>query len=156
MNKAHTTTTTPSRNNHIFGWKFWVWLASAFSLTLFVVAIISDWAVRHVITAGGPRFTESQSKIVRSLSEFPGLVRTAILDIQSLLENKPIAFLKDRKSTEQPYWIRRFPAQEDSGFLLFSGIDPVAKQNTVQLIRISDGTLIAKWFPDWQKIFDKI
>jgi WD40 repeat protein len=59
----------------------------------------------------------------------------------------------DTKTTETSHWVRRFPAPEDSGYLLFSGVDPQAKQSIVKLIRISDGITLAHWTPDWPTIF---
>src|SRR6185369_11292515 len=103
-----------------------------------------------------PRFSESQSRMIISIASFPGLVRESVRQALSASGSDPYPLLMDRQETEQPNWIRRFPAQEDSGYLLFSGVDPGARHSVVKLIRISDGATVAKWDPDWAGIYQKI
>lgn len=145
-----------SRNVQAPAWSFWLWLAAALLTVLIVTVIGTAWAVRHVFIRGGPRFSEAQSRIVIAVAEFPPNVYTAITEVWSRLTGDPLFLLIDRKTTEQPYWVRRFPAPEDKGYLLFSGVDPVAKHSVVQLIRISDGTTLARWNPDWTAIYERI
>ena len=133
------------------GWGFWLWLVSLFLLVLIVAVFVTAWSVRHV-SKGGVRFSEAQSHILIAIADFPMLVHTAVQEVRSMLKGEPLPLLMDRKTTEKPYWIRKFPIAEDNGYLLFSGVDPAAKRAVVQLIKIADGTVVARWQPDWRAI----
>ncbi len=136
------------------GGTFWLWLASSCFVVLIVAVLVTAWSVRHVFT-GGARFSEAQSDMLVALAEFPELVHTAIQEVRSRLEGDPLPLLMDRKETEHSYWVRKFPAPEDSGYLLFSGVDPELRQADVKLIKIADGTVIARWVPDWLSILNQ-
>lgn len=133
------------------GWALWCWLSALFLLVLFVSVLFIAFAVRH-ISDGGSRFSETQARIVMSLAEFPQLVITAFIELRSYVENEPLPLLLNRQAVERPYWVRRFPAAEDAGYLLFSGVDASTRRAIVQLIRISDGAVLARWMPDWERI----
>ena len=136
-------------------WPLWLWFASTLLAVIVVTAIGTAWAVRHA-EIEDPRLSKAQSRIFIALSTFPSLVRSAILQLSQSFGGDPTLLLIDRKSSEQPHWIRHFPAPEDPGYLLFSGVDPVQKRSVVQLIRISDGITVARWDPDWKVIFEQI
>ena len=142
-------TTKPSQNNQGYGWKFWLWLATALSTVLIIGVIVSAWAVLHITVGGGVRFSEKQSRTIMAIAEFPGLVRDAANEIRAEFGGAPLPLLMDRNTTEQSNWERHFPEPADTGYLLFSGLDPVTKHSIVKLIRISDGDVIAHWNPDW-------
>lgn len=131
---------------------FWLWLVAAVSAVLVAVVISTAWAVRHVLTTSNSRLSDAQSRAVMTVAEFPGLVIRATRELQWRLVGDPAPMLIDRSTAELPQWLRRFPAPEDSGYLLFSGLDPVAKHSVVTLLRISDGRPVAHWDPDWQAI----
>jgi hypothetical protein len=133
-------------------WPFLVWLAAMFLLLFICVVISTAWAVRHAIQKG-PLLSEAQSRVVMYLAEFPGMLITVGRELPWRLKGEPFPLLMDRSATEKPFWVSRFPCPEDNGFLLFSGIDPIAKHSIVKLIRISDGEVVAQWDPDWQAIF---
>lgn len=133
---------------------FWIWLASIWVISLMGVALLAAWSVRHV-SKGGGRFSVAQGQFVINIAEFPALVNTAFLELKSRISGNPLALLVVRKEVEKPYWIRRFPAPDDAGYLLFSGVDKTTKQAGVQLIRIADGAVIARWKPDWQLIYQQ-
>ena len=154
MNKIHAAS-SQSRGKKGFGWPFWLWLSCAASAVLIVAILISAWSVRHVLT-GGNRFSERQSDMIVAIAEFPALLRSAMQEVGSLLTGDPLPLLMDRKSVEQSSWVRKFPAAEDSGYLLFSGVDAAARRADVQLIKISDGTVVARWAPDWGALLGKI
>ena len=42
-------------------------------------------------------------------------------------------------------WQHKFPAHDDSGFLLYSGYDAAIASNAVRLIRVSDGATMIDW-----------
>lgn len=94
--------------------------------------------------------------MVMAVAEFPGLVITVFRELPSRVKGDPLPLIIDRKETEKQHWVRRFPVPEDSGYLLFSGLDPVVKHSLVQLIRISDGAVVAHWDPDWAALFEQI
>jgi len=133
------------------GWGFWLWLVSLFLLVLIVAVFVTAWSVRHV-SKGGVRFSEAQSHILIAIADFPMLVHTAVQEVRSMLKGEPLPLLMDRKATEQPEWMRHFPEPEDTGYLLFSGVNAATKRADVQLIKISDGTVVARWQPDWLAI----
>ena len=130
-----------------FGWQFWLWLGSTVLVVLIVVVTSVAWLTRHAVMAG-PRLTEAQSQIILEVAAFPAKVRVAGLELYQLIDDDPVALLMDKQVTEQPSWVRRFPAPEDSGYLLFSGVDATAKQSVVKLLRIADGVEMARWQPD--------
>lgn len=136
-------------------WSFWLWLAAAASTVLIVAVLGTAWAVRHTLL-GGTLLSDSQSRFVMALAEFPVLIRSAVGQLRQNLTDNPIRLLVDRKEVEQPHWVRRFPAPEDPGYLLFSGVDPAAKRAVVQLIRIADSVPVARWEPDWKKLYEEI
>ena len=154
MKKAAPTTARP-RDAGAPAWSFWLWLAATFLVVLIVIVIGTAWAVRHA-TLKKPLLSEAQSRMVMAVAEFPGLVITVVRELPSRIKGDPVPWLMDRNVTSKPHWIRRFPAPEDSGYLLFSGLDPVAKHSIVQLIRISDGAIIARWDPDWPALLLQI
>lgn len=120
-------------------------------MVLIVVVLVTAWSVRHLYS-GGARFSETQSSAINSLAEFPELVKVALQEARSRIQGEPLPLLLNRQETEQPYWVRKFPAAEDAGYLLLSGVDAAAKRAIVQLIRISDGAVLARWMPDWAEI----
>ena len=154
MNKTRVAASQSQRKKG-YGWPFWLWLSCAASTVLIVAILVSAWSVRHVVT-GGNRFSERQSGMIVMIAEFPALLRTAVQEVGSLLTGDPLPLLMDRKSIEQPSWVRKFPAAEDSGYLLFSGVDAAARRADVQLIKISDGAVVARWTPDWGVLLGKI
>ena len=148
MIKNPDSTNTTFQGKKSYGWVFWLWLVSLFLLALIVTVLVTAWSVRHELE-GGSRFSETQSRMVIALADFPALVRTSVQQLGSWFTGDPLPLLINRKTTEQPNWLRQFPAPEDSGYLLFFGVDPAAKRADVQLIKISDGTVVARWQPDW-------
>ncbi|HKO87183.1 MAG TPA: arylsulfotransferase family protein [Burkholderiales bacterium] len=96
---------------------------------------------------------EAESGIILSVAEFPSLVIRVVKEISGAARNP---LLVERAKAEKPHWVRKFPAREDDGFLLFSGVDPDVKHSAVKLIRISDGKVMALWAPDWDAIYSKL
>lgn len=136
-------------------WSFWVWFAMAVSLVLLVVVVGTAWAVRSTLNEDS-RIPAAGSRLLMRLSNFPDLVFIALQQVKSQFEGDPLPLLMDRKETEKTHWVRRFPAPEDTGYLLFSGVDPAVKRSVVQLIRLADGAVIARWNPDWPAIYKRI
>jgi len=132
---------------------FWIWLVAA-QLSLTALAVIcTAWATKQALLQG-PRLSQFQAKAILEIANFPSLIRPSIRELKARLKGTQVTpFLIDRKDVEQPNWVRRFPAPDDPGYLLFSGPDPTAKSAIVQLIRIADGERIARWEPDWSAIF---
>lgn len=150
--EKNTLTTDQLRDTQEPVWPFWLWFSAAFLLVLIITIMGTAWAVRHAI-GDGPLLSGAVKRSIITLAEFPVLLGSAFKEVQNVFENDPLPLLIDRKTTETSHWVRRFPAPEDSGYLLFSGVDPAAKHSVVQLIRISDGVIVARWDPDWPAIF---
>ena len=154
--KKTSATTSLNQNTQAYGWKFWLWLVTVLSVVFFIAIIVAAWSVLQVTVNGGLRFSENQAQIVMAIAEFPRLVRDAVYEIRSEIGSEPLSLLMDREATEQAGWIHHFPEPADTGFLLFSGVDPVAKHSIAQLIKIEDGVVMATWNPDWAAINAKI
>ena len=134
-------------------WGFGLWLTVVLFALILGMMLVTAWLVRHALIPPHQRMTDDQAKMVIAVAEFPGLVKSAFEEFS--FSGDPSGLLLDRKATEKTNWVRRFPALEDRGYLLFSGVDPVAKKSLVQLIRIADGHVMAQWNPDWIAIQDK-
>ena len=129
--------------------KFWLWLSMFFLLVIIMSVITTASVVRHILIAPQSRFTEKQSETILFMASFPEKVKSVFVELEQLITGDPLLQLLSRKETESPSWVRRFPAPEDKGYLLFSGVDAKAKQNIVKLIRIADGEEIVRWEPDF-------
>jgi len=88
---------------------------------------------------------------VVALASFPSLVKESLLELYRWKISEPTRLLIERPP-ERSHRVRLFPAPEDSGYLLFSGVRPTERQAIIQLIRVSDGEVLAKWIPDWRII----
>jgi len=112
--------------------------------------------VFRYINNGGKKIPESISKAVVALAEAPSLVKQAATEVFlqiTIGDHHALLIAKDK--VWGPGWEHKFPAPDDDGFLLLSGLSPTHKQSTVRLIRIADGHVMAEWLPDWQAIHDK-
>lgn len=133
-------------------WPFRLWIGAIVLLALILSVIITAWAVRHVLVKGSTRFTEAQSDFVLAVASFPGQTKLAILEVINLMKDEPARYLVDKSVAEKPGWTRRFPAPEDDGYLLFSGLDKGDREPSIALMRISDGEVLARWKPDWDEV----
>jgi len=154
MPDANAPSSDPSASQRRSVWPFRLWLAGVLVLTAGLLVVGTAAAVRHVLL-GGSAFSENLKEAILSVATFPRLCREALQEFTYSLSLDPGPLLMDRAATEKPGWVRKFPAPEDTGYLLFSGVDPVARHSVVKLIRIADGTAMAIWDPDWQEIFAK-
>jgi hypothetical protein len=134
-------------------WSFWLWLAAALLTIVLSIVLITAWLVRHASTTRHIRMTQAQADMVIAVAQFPRLVLDTFQS--SIFSDEPTQLLLDRKTTEQSNWVRHFPEATDSGYLLFSGLDPVKKKALVQMIRIADGHVIVQWNPNWLEIHNK-
>jgi hypothetical protein len=128
--------------------------AARFSLICGALLLISAlvlgslWLGRHVALSG-QRLSETQREWVTTLADLPNLVRSAFTQVQ-VVSQMGVApeLLIPRASTEKSYWVSQFPAPEDNGYLLFSGVRANAQQTVIELIRIADGQVLQQWKPD--------
>ncbi len=125
------------------------------ALALILVIVGTAALVRHAAT-GGSGLSPRQTQLINAVATLPGRTREAVRQVLADAKHEPRALLIDKAVAEKPYWERRFPAPEDTGYLLFSGVDPRYRQSIVQLIRINDGLVMAEWVPDWKAIFKRI
>jgi hypothetical protein len=124
-------------------------------LALATTVLATAWLVRHALS-GGPRLTQDQARWVVSLTEFPGLVRSALGQLTRGSDGVPGQLLINKTATPSSNWVRSFPQVKDDGYLLLSGLDPASRQTQVSLIRIADGVALARWTPDWPRVFDQL
>jgi hypothetical protein len=133
-------------------WGLIVWLLFAFFTVIVGTVLTTAWAVRHAIFEG-PFLPPGPRDAVIAVAKFPRMVLDAVQQLKEAIEGTPpAALLVDRKTVERPHRVRRFPAPEDTGYLLLSGVDPKTRQSSVRLIRIADGAELARWDPDWREI----
>jgi len=117
--------------------------------------VLGAFVFRH-ISNGGDKIPQPIAKAVVALAEAPSRVKQAATEVFLLItvdEHHALLIAKDK--VWGPGWEHKFPAPDDDGFLLLSGLSPTHKQSTVRLIRIADGQVIAEWVPDWKLIYDK-
>lgn len=133
---------------------FRVWLVTTVLFTLLVVVTGTAWVTRHALL-GGSRLPPPVAAAVLSLSEFPGSVVQAAIELRDRLAGEPSRLMLDRAAVEAPHWQHVFPAPDD-GYLLLSGLDNDTKRSAIQLIRISDGRVVRRWQPDWKAILARI
>ena len=129
---------------------YWIWVVSSI-ITLVLVTILLTSALVYYAMNAGAKLSRKQVTMVISIAQFPFLVKRVVLGLYS---GSPL--LLGKVSVEKPYWVRKFPAPEDKGYLLFSGVSQGKTASVVQLIRISDGQVMARWDPDWDAIYRKI
>jgi hypothetical protein len=132
-------------------WGLIVWIAAAMLAIFVLTALTAAWSVRHAL-ANGKHFSVKQRHLVLAVADFPSVARDAVIQMTGMLARSSNLML-DRAKTEKPYWVRRFPAPEDTGFVLLSGLDPATGNNTVKLVRIADGSVLARWTPDWNAVY---
>ena len=127
---------------------FVAWLLSISFLALLLAFITGAAIVRH-INKGGNKLPQSITTLVETLAEVPSLIKSASLTLWEESSGRPFALIIPRDNLSQSGWVHKFPAPDDDGYLLISGASPSYGQSIVQLIRIADGRVIAKWVPDW-------
>ena len=130
---------------------FIAWLLAVGFLALLFAFSMGAATYRH-ISAGGDKIPLSIKPLVETLAKSPGLIKQAVVEIRDELTSSPSALLISNDHLKKDGWVHKFPAPEDDGYLLLSGLSPEENQSIVQLIRISDGKVFAKWIPDWNDI----
>jgi hypothetical protein len=128
-----------------------IWLLTVGFLIVLVSFIMGAWVFRHIST-GGDRIPQAIQPTIEKLAEVPSLIKQAIVEVRDEITDKPSALLIPKDKVWQADWVHKFPAPEDDGYLLLSGLSKEENQSIVQLIRIADGEVIAKWIPDWSYI----
>jgi len=108
-------------------WGLVVWIVLAMLAVAIVTAIVSAWAARHAL-ANGRHLSAGQREFVLAVSDFPGMVRDALNEIGGFI-GRPTMLMVERAKVEKPWWVRRFPAPEDPGYLLLSGLDPSTRRS---------------------------
>ena len=131
-----------------------LWFVAALFAVFLFTAIVFAWATRHAL-ANGPLLSSGEKRFVLTVADFPTQLRNALYQV-GLFGGAPSPLLFPRKLVDGRHWVRRFPAPEDSGFLLFSGVDAGRQHSLVKLLRVSDGAEIARWDPDWDAIYRHI
>lgn len=127
------------------------------ALTLFLascITVLFGAAIRHVML-GGERLGIFGGMLLK-VAEFPTLEREVVNIVKygsgSMVIQDRYPYLDDFKKSGK---IQQ-GALQDSGYLLLSFYDKHRRQATVQLIRISNQTLIKEWVPDIDAILIRI
>jgi outer membrane protein assembly factor BamB len=127
------------------------WLLTISLLILLISFTMGAWGFRH-IAMGGDRIPKVIQPAIEKLAEMPSLIKQAAAELRDEITGKPSALLIPKDKSMQAGWVHKFPAPDDDGYLLLSGLSAEENQSIVQLIRIADGQVIAKWIPDWPYI----
>ena len=130
---------------------FWVWLFSVFILFVLCSNLITAGIVRHALLDGNS-LTKQQREFALNFSAIPSNIRYAL---RLVLGYEDSTLLLKKESTEKASWTRSFPSPQDNGYLLLSGAIQPNAESGVQLIRISDGKILAEWRPNWEEISAK-
>jgi outer membrane protein assembly factor BamB len=134
---------------------FVVWMLAVGFISLLLAFAMGAAVYRHIST-GGHKLPHFLQPLVETLAEAPGIVMQAAIELRDEVTGSPSALLIPRDKIKQADWEHKFPAPEDDGYLLLSGLSSEERQTIVQLIRIADGQVIAKWIPDWGDIHRQI
>jgi hypothetical protein len=130
---------------------FITWLLTVGFLIVLISFTMGASVFRHIST-GGDRIPQVIQPTIEKLAEMPTLIKQAAVELRDEITGKPSALLIPKDKVWQANWEHKFPAPEDDGYLLLSGLSKEENQSIVQLIRIADGQVIAKWIPDWSYI----
>jgi outer membrane protein assembly factor BamB len=133
---------------------FIAWLLTVSLLVMLLSFTMGAWAFRHVIL-GGEKIPKAIQPVIEKLAEMPSLIKLAALELRDEITGKLSALLIPKDKVWQVDWVHKFPAPDDDGYLLLSGLSKEENQSIVQLIRIADGEVIAKWIPDWAYIHSR-
>jgi outer membrane protein assembly factor BamB len=131
---------------------FIAWLLTVGLLVLLLSFTMGAWGFRN-ISMGGNKIPKVIQHAVENLAEVPSLIKQAVVELRDEITGKPSALLIAKDKAMQADWVHKFPASNDDGYLLLSGLSKEKNQSIVQLIRIADGEVIAKWIPDWSYIY---
>jgi hypothetical protein len=115
----------------------------------FLIAFSLGASVYMHISQGGKKVPQSLKPLVEILAKAPQLIKLAAIELRDEITGTPSLLLIPKDNIKQADWEHNFPAPEDEGYLLLSSLSAEERQSIVQLIRVADGTVIAKWIPDW-------
>jgi hypothetical protein len=117
--------------------------------------ILWCYLTRSVILEDERYVPDFMSNKISFFSNFPHEVNQFYRELRYWISGDPARLIKEKKVREDDRAIRSFPNKDDSGYLLFSGLDSKEKKSLIKLIRISDGMEVIKWNPDWDLILKK-
>jgi hypothetical protein len=124
-----------------------IWFTAVLFLTVLGTASVTAVVVNHAIEHGETLSPRTRAAILGALN-FIRASRSALMQLRGL---SGIEFSKSAE--DQIRWKRLFPAPEDSGYLLFSGVDRKSHQFEIKLLKLSDGKEMARWTPRWNEIY---
>lgn len=130
---------------------FITWLLTVSLLLLILSFTMGAWVFKR-ITLGSDRIPKVIQPAIEKLAEVPSLIKQAAVELRDEITGKPSVLLIPKDKVMKAGWVHQFPAPDDDGYLLLSGLNAEENQSIVQLIRIADGQVIAKWIPDWSYI----
>lgn len=144
--------TTSSLNRKILGT---AWLLATIVLAM-TLAFTSGAAMFRHVSLGGDNIPQPLETMTTTLAEAPSLIKQATLTVRDVITGRPSPLLIAKEGVVQSDWKHQFPAPGDDGYLLLSGLSSQENQSIVQLIRIADGHVMAKWVPDWNYIHTRM
>jgi Arylsulfotransferase (ASST) len=124
-----------------------LWFIAVLFLAVFGTAGVTAVVVNHAIEHGETLSPSTRAAILGALN----FIRASRSAVQQLRGQSDIEFSKS--ADDQIRWKRIFPAPEDSGYLLFSGVDRNSHRFEIKLLKLSDGKEMARWTPRWNEIY---
>jgi hypothetical protein len=129
-------------------------LVSALLLGLIVIVVLTAWSVRH-FSLGGNRLNGPLQRALLTAASLPPLIGEFGDELRARIVGRPIGLLLDVQDDDHAV-SQGFPAPSDDGYLLFSGLVPGTQRAQIELIRIRDGAVLARWKPDWPGILSGV
>ena len=111
---------------------------------------LSAW-VGVAAATGSERLSDTQRRIVLSVVGFPRAVLNAFSELFSRGDGVSVRLLIPVSGVVQAPDASVLDF-DDSGYLLFSGVDFNSNSTLVRLIRLSDGHVMAEWRPNWDLV----
>jgi hypothetical protein len=123
-----------------------VWLATV---------VYVSWLTRSVLTDSS-HFNGRTVQVIRGVSSLPKYIVRTYEQLLASWNEEPAGLLSKRIHELGCQNDFNFPCKADDGYLLLAGLNPKTRKGYVELIQISDGYSVKKWFPDWEKIINQL
>jgi Arylsulfotransferase (ASST) len=126
-------------------------IACTATLAILLLVQVTAWATRAALQ-GSSRLTAWQIEAITHLANFPRAALASLEEIAHNFQSMPRRLLVPVDPHDVRFMTVGFPALEDPGFLLFTGVSTNEPSTVIKLIRISTGGTELIWRPNWKSI----
>ena len=109
------------------------------------------WATKTVYE-GNSRLSYLQTELVKQSATFPPKIKILFDVVFEKFSKDPRRLLINLHDRDGFRLNNIYPCVDDDGYLINSGVDPVSRSASIQLILIRDGSVLKTWLPDWENI----